>query len=136
MIHVIPNFHFKGDCAQAIELYIKAYGAEVKVLLRYAEANPQDFIINDESQKNFVYHSEIVIGDNRLMLSDTTEDVFQMGNSLSLLVHFDTEDKLKTAYEIMAEGAVIISPIKKQSYCACFASLIDKYGMRWELMAG
>jgi len=139
MIQVMPNLHFKGNCKHAIELYKKAYGAEVKVLLRYAEANPQDFVMKDEDQGDLVYHSEIVIGNHRLMLNDTTEDDddFQIGNSLSLLVHFDTEDECKEAYRIMAEeGAIIISPMGSQTYCACFASLIDRYGVRWELMAG
>jgi PhnB protein len=138
LIHVIPNLHFKGNCGQAIELYKKAYGAEVKTLLRYSEANPHDFILDDESQGNLVYHSEITIGTNRLMLNDyfTTDDDYQVGNSLSLLIHFDTVDELKTAYETMSDGAIIISPMESQTYCACFVSLIDKYGVQWELMAG
>jgi len=139
MIQVMPNLHFKGNCKDAIELYKKAYGAEVKVLLRYIEANLQDFVMNDENQGDLVYHSEIVIGNHRLMLNDTTEDDndFQIGNSLSLLVHFDTEDECKEAYRIMTEeGAIIISPMESQTYCACFASLTDMYGVCWELMAG
>ena len=138
MIQVMPNLHFKGNCKQAIELYKKAFGAEVKTLLSYSDANPEDFVMDDESQKNLVYHSEIIIGNHRLMLNDTTEDDdnFQTGNSLSLLVHFDSVDELKMAYAILADGAEIISPMESQTYCACFASLADKYGMQWELMAG
>ena len=138
MIQVMPNLHFKGNCKQAIELYKKAFGAEVQALLCYADANPEDFVMDNESQKNLVYHSEIVIGNHRLMLNDTTEDDdnFKMRNSLSLLVHFDSVDELKTAYGILADGAVIISPMESQTYCACFASLIDKHGMQWELMTG
>ena len=137
MIQVMPNLHFNGNCYQAIELYKKAYGAEVKVLLRYADANPQDFIMNEESHGDLVYHSEIIMGNHRLMLNDATDDDdFQTGNSLSLLVHFDTEDECKKAYSVMSEGAVIISPMESQTYCACFASLTDKFGKQWELMAG
>ena len=135
MIQIMPNLHFKGSCKQAIELYKKAFGAEVKVLLHYTDANPQDFVMSDESQKDMVYHSEIVIGNHRLMLNDAGEDDFQTGNSLSLLVHFDTVDDLKATYEILADGGAIISPMEGQTYCACFVSLIDKYGMQWELMA-
>ena len=136
MIQVMPNLHFKGTCKQAIELYKKAYGAEVKAFLSYADANPQDFLMNDESHRDLVYHSEVIIGNHKLMLNDTAEDDFHMGNSLSLLVHFDTEDECMEAYKIMANGAVILSPMESQTYCACFASLIDKYGVQWELMAG
>ena len=136
MIHVIPNVHFNGNCTQAIELYKKAFGAKVKTFLRYADANPEDFKMNDENQRDWIYHSEIVIGDNRLMLNDTTEDDFQTVNSFSLLVHFNTSEEIMAAYELLRDGAVIISPMESQTYCAHFASLIDKYGMRWDLMAG
>ena len=74
MIHIIPNLHFKGNCSQAIVLYKEAFGAEVKTLLYYADANPKDFVVSDEKHNNLVYHSEMVIGNNRLMLNDTTED--------------------------------------------------------------
>ena len=136
MIHVIPNLHFKGNCTQAIELYKKAFGAEVKTLLRYADANPQDFIMDDEKQGDLVYHSEILIGNNRLFLNDTTEEDFQTGSLFSLLVHFDTNDEIMAAYELLTDGAVIVSPMESQTYCAHFASLVDKYGMRWDLMQG
>jgi len=136
MMHVIPNLHFNGDCIQAIELYKKAFDAETKIILQYADANPEDFIMNDESKKNWIYHSEIVIGNDRLMLSDTREDDLQNNKSLSLLVHFDTSEEIMAAYELLSDGAVIISPMASQTYCAHFASLIDKYGMGWDLMAG
>jgi PhnB protein len=136
MIHVIPNLHFKSNCTQAIELYKKAFGAEIKSFLRYSDANPEDFAMNDENKKNWVYHSEITIGNNRLMLNDTTEDDFQTNKSLSLLVHFDTSKEIIAAYELLTDGAVIISPMESQTYCAHFASLTDKYGVCWDLMAG
>ena len=136
MIHVIPNLHFRGNCKQAIELYKKAFGAEIKVLLHYADANPQDLIVKDENQRDLIYHSEIMIGNNRLMLNDITDDTFNIGNSLSLLIHFDTKDEILAAYELLIDSAKIISPMESQTYCSYFASLIDKYGIRWELMAG
>lgn len=136
MIQVMPNLHFKGDCRQAIDLYAKAFGAEVKVLLSYAQANPKDFVMDDAARKDWVYHAEIVIGSHRLMLSDTTEDAYTAGNAFSLLVHFDTADEINAAYAALMDGATIINPMQSQTYCAYIASLVDRYGMRWELMAG
>ena len=136
MIQVMPNLHFNGDCAQAIELYKKAFGAEVKVLLRYAEADPQDFTMRDARHGELIYHSEIVIANHRLMLNDMAGDDYRTGNALSLLVHFDTADECKKAFDILCEGAAIISPMESQTYCACFASLVDRFGIQWELMAG
>ena len=70
MLIVTPNFHFKGQCKEAIELYKKAFGAEVKVLLCRSDANPQDYIVKDPNQNGLVYHAEIYIGTQRIMLSD------------------------------------------------------------------
>jgi len=134
MLVVTPNFHFNGQCKQAIELYKKAFGAEVKSLFCYSDANPQDYILTDEDEKDFVYHAEIIIGNQRIMLNDGTDDSFLKGNSISTVITFETANDVKTAFEIMADGASIIHPMISTTYSSCFVSLIDKYGMRWELM--
>ena len=62
-MEVVPNFHFGGKCGEAIELYKKAFGAEIACLLLYKDARIEDFdkpLTN--VQKNFVYHAEILIG--------------------------------------------------------------------------
>lgn len=134
MLSVTPNFHFNKKCKQAIRLYEKSFGAEVKVLLYNSDANPKDWKIDDEKDKDLVYHAEVVIGTQRIMLSDITDDAIPKGNSLSLVITFETANDVKAAYDIMSEGATIISPIKSTTYSSCFVSLIDKFGMRWELM--
>ena len=40
----------------------------------------------------------------------------------------------KQAFDLMADGATIIYPIQATEYSSCFVSLVDKFGMRWELM--
>jgi len=41
MLKVTPNFHFRGQGRQAIELYKQAFGAEVGVLLCNSDANTE-----------------------------------------------------------------------------------------------
>lgn len=134
MLKVTPNFHFRGQGKQAIELYKQAFGAEVKVLLCNSDADSDDYIIEDESQNDLVYHAEIYIGGQRLTLTDAPDDPPPNTNPLSLLITFETAEDVKRAYEIMADGATIIYPIQSTTYSSCFVSLVDKFGMRWELM--
>ena len=56
------------------------------------------------------------------------------GNLVSLVLTFETADEVKAAYEKVADGCIILEPMKSTSYSSCFVSLIDKFGMRWELM--
>lgn len=134
MLIVTPNFHFRGQCRQAIELYKKAFDAKVKVLLCNSDANPQDYVNKDASQNDLVYHAEIYIGRQRIILSDAPDDSHSNGNPLSLLITFETAGDVKKAYEVIADGGTIIHPMQSTTYSSCFISLVDKFGMRWELM--
>ena len=131
---VTPNFHFTGQCKQAIELYRKAFDAKVNEMLYYSDAHPKDYVAASEADKDLVYHAEISIGEQRIMLSDMTDDTIPKGNSISLVITFETAKDVKKAYKVIVEGSTIIHSMKSTTYSSCFVSLIDKYGIRWELM--
>lgn len=133
MLRITPNFHFGGQCEQALRLYEKAFNARTAVILRNADANPDDYATT-ENERNYVYHAEIYIGEQRLIMNDAANENIQQGNSLSLIVTFESAEEVKEAFKIMSDGAVIVSPMQKTTYSSCFVSLIDRYGMRWELM--
>ncbi|MCL2841067.1 MAG: VOC family protein [Defluviitaleaceae bacterium] len=134
MLKVTPNFHFRGQGKQAIELYKRAFGAKVKLLLCNSDANSEDCAVEDDSQNDLIYHAEIYIGGQRITLTDAPDDPIPNTNPLSLLITFETVEDVKKAYEVMIDGATIIYPIQSTTYSSCFASLVDKFGMRWELM--
>jgi len=134
MLKVTPNFHFRGQAKQAIELYKQAFGAEVRVLLCNSDADPRDCAEEGGSKNDLVYHAEIYIGEQRLTMTDAPDDPPPNTHPLSLLITFETAEAVKRAYGIMADGATIIYPMQSTTYSSCFVSLVDKFGMRWELM--
>ena len=71
---VVPNFLFNGKCREAIELYREAFGAKIDCLLQYKDARIEDYDrpLTDE-QKNYVYHAEIHIGKQRIMMADNLD---------------------------------------------------------------
>lgn len=103
------------------------------MLLCNADANPQDYRASEHEQ-DLVYHAEIMIGNQQIMMTDDADTTAPKGNAISLVLTFDTADEVKAAYEIISSGCKIISPIQSTSYSSCFVSLIDKFGIRWELM--
>lgn len=131
---VTPNFHFCGNCKDAIELYKKVFNIKILCLLSNKDANPTDYI-SDAKYSEHVYHAEIMLGENRLMMSDISEEYKHThGNSLSLVVTFDSADEVQKAYSLLKDDAIILAPMQSTTYSSCFVSLIDKFGMRWELM--
>lgn len=131
---ITPNFHFCGNCKEAIELYKKVFDIRILCMFKNEDANPIDYT-SDSKYSEHVYHAEIMIGESRLMMSDITEEnEHTPGNSLSLVVTFDTADEVKKAYSLLKDDAVILTSMQSTTYSSCLVSLIDKFGMRWELM--
>lgn len=131
---ITPNLHFNGNCEEAIDLYKQAFNAEIVCLLKNKDADPQDYI-TEQKYSSFVYHAEILIDGKRIMMSDITESsTHKAGNSVSIVVTFDSANEVMKVFEILNKNATIIYPVQKTTYSSCFVSLIDKFGMRWELM--
>jgi len=142
MLKVEPILGFAGVANQAIDLYTKAFDAKVKCKILFSEANPKDHQCTDE-EKDLVYYAEIKIGRQTIALGDDADavknGVVEMsGNSfrIDLLVHFDSDEQLKTAFELLSDGGTVTSPLVSQTYCSLTGALIDKFGGRWQLMSG
>ncbi len=136
MSGITPNFNFAGQCWEAIELYRKAFDAEIGCLMRYGDANAQD--MNDawaEAEKDWIYHAELHFGGQRIMLADHADLEFEPGLSLSLIVTLDTKADVMRAFEIICEGGSVIYPPHSTTYCPCATNVIDKFGFRWCIMA-
>ena len=87
-----------------------------------------------EEQKRYVYHSEIYIGGQRIMMSDNISLPYKTGLALSLVVTLDTKEEVLAAYEIMREGGEIVRPVRSTTYSSCEVVLVDKFGIRWNIM--
>jgi len=143
MSKIVPFLNFAGQAAQAMALYEKAFDAKIITKLTYADMNPADALSEvKDGHKNFIGYSEIEIRGQIISLYDdssASENCTPVsGNAclIDLLVHFDSDEEIKKAYEILSEGATITAPLYSQTYCSLTCVLIDKFGGRWQLMSG
>jgi PhnB protein len=135
MTIITPNFNFAGCCEEAIMLYQKAFQARIGCLLRYSDADKSDW--NKEwipEQLNYIYHAEIFIDNQRIMMCDNMDVDLAKSTALSLTVTFDVKDDVIKAYEFLKEGSITIYPIQSTTYSSCMVVFIDKFGFRWGLM--
>jgi len=132
---VVPSFNFAGQCEEAIDLYKRAFGAKIDSLFRYSDADKRDwpYLLTDEQARK-IYHAEIRICGQRVMLSDDLEQEVKRGTSLSLTVVFESPEQVKAAYEVLKDGGTIIHPIQSRTYSACIGVLVDRFGIGWGLM--
>ncbi|MDF2819873.1 MAG: hypothetical protein K0R15_314 [Clostridiales bacterium] len=130
-----PNFNFDGRCEEAIYFYQEAFNAEIGVMLRYADAKMEDFHKElTETEKHYIYHAELFIGKQRIMMADNMDFPFAPSSSLSLTVTMDCKEEVIAAFDIMQESCTVIYPIHSTTYSSCSVSFIDKFGFRWVIM--
>jgi PhnB protein len=130
-----PVLNFSGDCEEAIHLYESAFGTKVDFILRYVDANLDDWNRPlSEEQAQFVYHSEMTIGNQHVMFSDIIEFDVVKGTSNFLAIIFETKTELLKVYEKLSVDSTIINPMKSTSYSSCFVNFVDKFGVRWAMM--
>jgi PhnB protein len=132
---VQPYLNFEGRCEEALDYYRKTLGAEVKMLLRYAEG-PQpssegcSAMLPPGSDKK-VMHSEFRIGDTTLMASDcfcSGKPSFQ-GFSISLTPPDDAE--AKRLFDALADGGEVRQPLIETFFASSFGVVADRFGLGW-----
>ena len=130
---VTENVQTKGR--KLLCKYQKAFGATATTttLLRYSD--PRDFDLPlTEIQRNMIYHAELFIGEQRIMLADIIDSELTKSVSAFLTVTYESAEDVEKAYEVLKEGCTIIYLLRSTTYSTCMVSLIDKFGFRWGIM--
>jgi PhnB protein len=114
---------------EAIEFYREVLGAEVQMLMRYADS-PDPAMCAGMQPEN-VMHMSLKIGDSTIMGSDgrcTGQAQFQ-GFSLSLTVTDPgTAERL---FGLLADGGEVQMPLGQTFFSPAFGLVSDRFGVSW-----
>lgn len=119
------HIYFNGNCREAIELYKKAFDAEVLTIIPNS--------IN--GRENEVIHAEIEIHNQKLMMNDFgANEGNTKANGYQLVVQFESVAQLEESYNVLSENSITLSPKQPTDYSPCVVRFIDKFGIRWGFM--
>jgi PhnB protein len=110
---------FVKGSKDALEFYQKAFNAEV--LCAYEDGN------------GGYIHAELNAYGQIIAVSEIAEDV-TTGNTMMFCLHFGDggEEHVKTAYDVLKEGAITCSPLTDScGYSPLQFVCTDKYGVTW-----
>lgn len=123
---------FRGNkCREAMEFYKSVFGGELS-MQTYGEGMPAEMMQADmKGDEDKIMHSLLSGGDIRLMGSDSTRDG-EFGQSfISLSISGTDEDKLRSAWDKLAQGGEVTMPLEKAPWGDTFGSVTDKYNVEW-----
>jgi PhnB protein len=132
---ITPTLNFGGQCREAIHLYEKAFSGRITCLISYREANdPAYMSLLTEEQKDWIYHAELALGNERIIMSDHADIEFETCYSNFLTLIYDTKEEVQAAYALVPEGSATIYPMEATPYSSCRVVFVDRFGIRWGIM--
>ena len=128
-ITVIPYLSFKGNCEEALNTYIEAFGGEIYYLSRWSEKTFE----NTPEQIGKVMHAEFALGNTRMAGGDTFDNE-NVNTALKLMIHMDSKEDATHTISVLSKGGTIISPLKphpEPDDAGCGSITKDRFGYTW-----
>ena len=130
---VSPYLHFNGNCAEAIALYEKAFGAKAEIV-RYGETPPSAGYTVPAGTENNIMHAAIGAGDGVIFLCDVPPgSKAEIGDAMTVMIILESIEEVKAAFDILKQGGNVGMELQETFWTKCFGSLNDKFGIPWML---
>jgi PhnB protein len=126
-----PYLRFGGNCRAAMNFYKDCLGGELyfQTIGEGPMAGHMPAEMNDK-----IMHSTLTADGFTLMASDLAKDGgVQRGNACALMLHFDNEAAIRTAYTKLAVGGAQEMALEPTFWGAIYGQIIDAYGVEWNL---
>ena len=94
-----------GNCEEALNTYIEAFGGEIYYLSRWSE---KTFDVTPE-QIGKVMHAEFALGNTRMAAGDTFDNE-SINTAVKLMIHMDSKEAATHTISVLSKEGTIISP--------------------------
>lgn len=122
-----PYLVLSGQAEEAIAFYEKALGAKVETLMRFGDADSNC----PESQKDWVMHSALRVGDATIFLSDGQLGPAKKGGPVHVALDLDSAAQARGIFDALAAGGEVGQALFEAPWGSLFGALVDRYGIGW-----
>jgi PhnB protein len=121
---------FNRNCAEALDLYAQAFGAQAREVQRYGDMPPNPAFPIAEGDKALVLHARLEIAGEEINCADASERV---SGSDNMYVTVTTKDGafVRKAWDALKPGGHIYMELAPSFFAAMHGSLRDKFGVNW-----
>ncbi|MGE6550028.1 VOC family protein [Bacillus mycoides] len=118
---------FEGKAEEAMNFYMSLFDqSEIVNISRYDEKGP--------GKEGTVIHATFTLNGQEFMCIDSyVKHDFTFTPAMSLYVTCETEEKIETVFNKLAQDGAILMPLGAYPFSKKFGWLNDKYGVSWQL---
>ncbi|MBQ4853904.1 VOC family protein [Rhodanobacter sp. B2A1Ga4] len=135
-MQVQPYLFFDGRCEEAITFYRQAIGAEVVMLMRYADGPDGSAQCPDGTQPpaDKVMHACLQIGASQVLVSDGFCGGQPKFDGFSLALTADDDVAARRLFDALADGGQVQQPLMSTFFASSFGMLADRFGVAWMVL--
>ncbi len=119
---------FNGNCREAMTFYKKCLGGELE-LQTIADSPMAEQM--PSKMKECILHSTLKSDGFVIMGSDMAPKTLIKGNTVSMMLTFNSEEEIRKAYTNLSEDGDASHPLEETFFGALFGHLTDKFGHQW-----
>lgn len=125
---------FNRNCAQALEVYTKAFGAEIAEKQTYGDMPPNPNFPIAEEDKALVLHARLRWNGTELMCADASARC-ETGDNMYVSITTQDLALVQKAWGILQEDGEIYMDLAPSFFAAAHGSLRDRFGINWMFTA-
>lgn len=127
------SFHvgFNGQCQEAFEFYAEHLQGRIGTMLLVKDSPMAQEA--SEGWQDKVVHANISIHGVELAGGDVKPEQYQKPTGFCVLLGFDTEEEVKSAFSQLSIGGEVILPPQKTFWSSCYAIVTDRFGVPWKI---
>lgn len=131
-MRIEPYLFFEGRCAEAVDFYRKAIGAEVVALLHFRDS--PDPAMMAPGMEDKVMHACLRVGDATVMASDGRCEGGPAFQGFALTLNVRDEAEADRLFEALADGGKATMPLAQTFFARRFGMLTDRFGVAWMIV--
>lgn len=125
---------FNRNCAEAINLYEKAFGIKAKEIQKYGDMPPNFAFPISESDKQLVLHAKLQLDGMEIMCADSFEKNMR-GNNMYVSITVKDQAFVQKAWDVLKQDGEVYMELTPSFFAALHGSLRDNFGINWMFTA-
>lgn len=125
---------FNRSCAEALEVYAKAFDAKITEMQKYGDMPPNPNFPIADNDRNLVLHARLQWEGSELMCADSSERS-QAGDNMYISITTQDAALVQRAWDILKQDGEIFMDLAPSFFALLHGSLQDRFGINWMFTA-
>jgi PhnB protein len=123
---------FDGRCEEAFRFYEKSLKAKIAFMMKWGEA-PGSAEHAPPGWSSKIIHASLTIGDSSIAGADSPPEHYKKPQGFYVTLSVNEPAEAERVFGALADGGTIQMPIQETFWALRYGSLVDRFGIPWEI---